>query len=298
MDALALAPSAWVLNFDAEDELSSASHNSSAKTNARIPALVRALGALVASRDIVLDDSNRNANGYVGRAWCPTPRARAKLANAGAIPLAAPDVAILRRVNHRRFAADLGQPLPGARYVVDIDSLRDAIANETSTGHWLLKRPFGFAGRGRRRVAQGLLEPSAETWVQASLKDGEGLQVEPWVDRISDYALHGYLARNEMTTFGAPTHQECDETGAWKGTSRAIDLDSETRDALFASATLVADALAKAGYLGPFGVDAYRYRENGRIVLNARSEINARYSMGWAVGMGECRPDLEDISSG
>lgn len=293
MDALRSPPSAWVLNFDAEDELSSASHNSSAKTNARIPALVRALGALVGPRDIVLDDSNRTANGYIGRAWCPTPRARAKLASAGAIQLAAPDVAILRRVNHRRFAADLGQPLPGARYVDDIDSLRNVIANETPTGHWLLKRPFGFAGRGRRRVAQGVLEPSAETWVQASLKDGEGLQVEPWVDRISDYALHGYLARNGMTTFGAPTHQECDETGAWKGTSRATDLDSETRDALFASATLVANALTKAGYFGPFGVDAYHYRDNGRIALNARSEINARYSMGWAAGMGDRRPDLE-----
>ena len=28
--------------------------------------------------------------------------------------------------------------------------------------------------------------------------------------------------------------------------------------------------------------------------MNPRSEINARYSMGWGVGMGDCRPDLDD----
>jgi hypothetical protein len=28
-------------------------------------------------------------------------------------------------------------------------------------------------------------------------------------------------------------------------------------------------------------------------MLDARCEINARYSMGWAIGMGEMRPDLD-----
>ena len=32
---------------------------------------------------------------------------------------------------------------------------------------------------------------------------------------------------------------------------------------------------------------------SGALAFNARCEINARYSMGWAIGMGGIRPDLE-----
>ena len=47
------------------------------------------------------------------------------------------------------------------------------------------------------------------------------------------------------------------------------------------------EALAGAGYFGPFGIDAYRYRDRaGALRLQPRSEINARYSMGFAVGLG------------
>ncbi len=52
-------------------------------------------------------------------------------------------------------------------------------------------------------------------------------------------------------------------------------------------ARLVADALSRAGYFGPFGVDAYRYRDREQqLRLQPRSEINARYTMGFAVGWG------------
>ena len=44
-------------------------------------------------------------------------------------------------------------------------------------------------------------------------------------------------------------------------------------------------ALASAGYFGAFGIDAYRYRLDGREALNPMSEINARFTMDWTVGM-------------
>ena len=292
---VALARSAWVLNFDAEDELQSHGYTRSAKTNARLPSLLIALRDLMSPGDIVVSDSS-DAKGYIGRAWCPTPQALVRLARAGAIVQPAPDVATLRAVNHRRFCADLGQCLPGAEYVVTKEALWRVIARETRSGHWLLKRPFGFAGRGRRRVAWGALEKSAETWVDASLRHGEGLQVEPWVERRGDYAIHGHIAATGDFVLGEPTQQSCDATGAWQGTSRETDLDFDARDELLASATLVASKLAIAGYFGPFGVDAYRYDDSNRIALNPRSEINARYSMGWAIGMGSQRPDREIFS--
>jgi hypothetical protein len=73
------------------------------------------------------------------------------------------------------------------------------------------------------------------------------------------------------------------------------DLAPAERAALFSAAEEAAGALAAAGYFGPFGVDAFRYHdEEGTARFCARCEINARYSMGWAVGMGLRRPDLEE----
>jgi hypothetical protein len=49
----------------------------------------------------------------------------------------------------------------------------------------------------------------------------------------------------------------------------------------------VATALHAAAYFGPFGIDAYEYRVGVELRLNPRSEINARYSMGFAAsGLG------------
>jgi hypothetical protein len=56
----------------------------------------------------------------------------------------------------------------------------------------------------------------------------------------------------------------------------------------------VAQALLEAGYFGPFGIDAFRWVDRAGVErFNPRCEINARYSMGWAVGMGSRRPDLD-----
>ncbi len=297
--------SAWVLNLDAERELEGTGHTPTSRTAARIPELARRLLGLLGPDDVALLDAAadadvraRLAQGPVaGRAWCPTPRALARLVRAGAAPVAAPSLAVLRRVNHRRFGASLAQSLPGARYVDTLDELLAVLAGPSPTGRWILKRPFGFAGRGRLRVGRSAgvaLEPSARAWVLASFGRGDGLQAEPWVERAGDYAIHGFVAASGALVLGDPTAQECDDSGAWTATSRAVDLDADERASLVASGRRAGAALASAGYFGPFGVDAFRFRgEAGALRFNAQSEINARYSMGWAVGMGARRPDLD-----
>lgn len=301
--------SAWVLNLDAEYELASPdAHTPSARTIRRMPELVRALAQLLGPGDVVLGENglvptkhqeiegdavHTGASGpWIGRAWCPTPRALERLVRAGATPVAAPNVAVLRRVNHRRFNAELGQTLPDARFVTTPEELGAVIVGETPSGHWLLKRPFGFAGRGRRRVACGRLDPSVVTWAEASFRNGDGLQVEPWVERMADYGLHGFLSQSGAITLGEPTQQECDDSGAWRGTTMATDLASNEAAALRAAAELSAKALRAASYFGPFGVDAYRWRDGVTTHFNPRSEINARYTMGWAIGMQRCRVDV------
>jgi hypothetical protein len=83
--------------------------------------------------------------------------------------------------------------------------------------------------------------------------------------------------------------QQCDARGAWLATCPfAPSNEHEQRIALVMheQAELVAAALARAGYFGPFGVDAFSYRApDGTRAIQPRSEINARYGMGYAVGM-------------
>jgi hypothetical protein len=291
---------AWILNFDAEDELDrGAGHTSSRAVLARFAALSVRVSALLAPGDVIVDPTAAVAlapDAFSGRAWCPTPGARRLLERAGAVVPGAPALAVLRRVNHRRFCAELGQTLPGAGYV---DTLDDVVAIVNTRPHgtaWLLKRPFGFAGRGRKRVRWGAIDPADRAWIEASIAAGEGLQIEPWVELAGDVGLHGFLAASGALVLGAPTLQRTDATGAWLASLRAApgEIEADEERALFEAAETTAAALREAGYFGPFGVDAFRWMDvNGALRWNPRGEINARYSMGWAVGMGANRPDLE-----
>jgi hypothetical protein len=299
--------SAWFLNFDADEELARRVLRGSSYTPRRavldrFEGLAEALQGLLRPGDVVLPEAGGRVSGALGRAFCPTPRARRALAKAGAILLPAPPIEVLRAVNHRGFSAELGQTLEGARFVRSIEELEEVIAGSSPTGTFLAKRPFGFAGRGRRALTptpNGRLaaDDPARPFIEASLRAGEGLQVEPLVERAGDFGLHGFVARSGRVSFGSITRQVCDATGAWKGSARAApgDLSAAERRRLEAEAELAANALRAAGYFGPFGIDAFRWIDAaGRERWNPRCEINARYSMGWPVGMGDRRPDLEE----
>src|SRR5690606_24295604 len=56
--------------------------------------------------------------------------------------------------------------------------------------------------------------------------------------------------------------------------------------ALGREAERVGRSLHAAGYFGPFGVDAFAYVVGRLRHFNARSEINARYTLAYATGMG------------
>lgn len=236
-----------------------------------------------------------------GRAWCPTPWACAQLRRAGLQVPPAPPPGVLRRVNHRRFAQELGQALPGARFVHTLAELLEALADAallarvSTERNWLLKRPLGYAGRGRRKIASAALNATDRTWVEAALRGGEGLQLEPLVERTLDVGLHGYLSPTGALTLGAPTVQDIDASGMWHATRRAPPdaLTEDERLTLEREAHATARALTTAGYFGPFGLDGFRWRApDGALHFQPRCELNARYAMGWAIGMGDFRPPL------
>lgn len=279
-------PRLWVFNLDAELELASAGPYQTPGHVARAlsPALPFARRAM-APQDAALDAGGGHAGSSIGRAWCPTPWALRRLTRAGALPEAAPDMEILRRVNHKRFALELGGGAPGARYVRDDAELRATLA-ETSVAAWLFKRPYGFAGRGQRRI-RGLPSADDRRWLHDSLRKG-GLVAEPWLELCRELCVHGYIHRGGRVLLGRVCVQRTNAFRAWVATELLPPgaLDAARTQQLSNQARAVAGALSAAGYFGPFGIDAYEFRTaSGATRLNPLSEINARYGMGYAVGM-------------
>ncbi len=272
---------AWVLNLDAELELERPEHVPNAKLLAQLALHVQRARVLLGPHDLLVHELSSNPAAYVGRAWCPTPRAVATLRAAGVSPEPHPALEVLRLANHRRFSARLGAGPPGSAYVEDGARLRHHLQ---TADDWLLKRPLSFAGRGQLYVRGPTSAPQA-AWIEASLRQG-GVMVERRVAVLVEFGVHGFIHRSGEVGFGRPCVQVVSDRGVWQSTRLASesDLDAAERALLMASAERTAEALQALGYFGPFGIDAYRYELDGSAGFCALSEVNARYTMGFAVG--------------
>ncbi len=278
---------AWVLNLDADFELAHGAGYTPTASVARATATFaeRLRALLVGEHDVVVDASSPegSAAGFTGRAFCPTPRAIGMLVRAGAEPEPHPSFDVLRRVASRAFSASLGQTMPKAAFVTRLDEARAMLRGDPAPGDgWRIKRAYGMAGRGHRVVHRAPRDEDV-AFLASWIAEG-GAQIEPNVRIVEEYALHGVVSQDGSVRLGALTRQRTDASGSWTGSERADD--AEVAEALAREASQAAEALARAGYFGPFGVDAFTYEGEHGVVLRARSEINARYSMGFAVGFG------------
>ena len=285
------APRAWVLNLDANEELAGRTPGARAEAARARAAQAPELVELVAGGIVLGGARGHDARGLAGLAFGPTARALRALAAVGAAPSRAPTMDVLLRANHRSLSASLGQGLDHGAFVTDLAALSQ-VMGRLPHAEWVLKHPLGYVGRLRLR--SHALDERCAAFARRCLAEAGGLQVEPWVERVGDFALHGFVDAGGRVTLGEPTSQRCDDAGAWRSTTRAHDLDAIEGRALAREARAAAGALHALGYFGPFGVDAFRYRGPcGAVRLNPRCEVNARYTMGWAVGMAGRRPDLE-----
>ena len=288
---------AWVLNLDADLELAALEgvrrYEPRKGVRLAMGAHVEVLAAsLLGPGDLLVDEASPAgiARGLRGRAFCPTPRALAVLERTGAEPEPHPPLEVLRRVNSRAFASSLGATLPGAAFVTAPGVARAMLRAVPVVGNgWRVKHAFGMAGRNQRIVTPSALDEGALAFLRVGLLKG-GVQIEPNVAIDAEYAVHGMLDRDGSLVVGAVMRQRCDAQGAWVATE-PIPPDREGHDAIVDRMTEeargVARALGEAGYFGPFGVDGYTYRDRANVQrLQPRSDINARYSMGFAAGWG------------
>ena len=273
---------AWVLNLDAELEMAEPSYCPRSRLLAQLDRYGQGARCLLGPLDVLLDNSNPTAARRIGRAWCPTPRALARMAAAGAVPEPHPPLEVLRAVNHRKFAADLCLGLPGQRYVRDRRNLDELLRGNARA--WLLKRPLSFAGRGQQRIF-GHVDAKQSAWIDASLRRS-GLVIEPFVTPTLEVSLHGFIWCDGHKEFGRTCVQEVSERGVFRSIRLARDgeLSLDEGQHFIGAAEQTAAALGAAGYFGPFGIDGYRYSVGSTVAFCALSEINARYSMGFVTG--------------
>jgi hypothetical protein len=285
----------WLLNLDAEMELARGrpGYVAQRKLLGQLAQHGGGSRALLGPNDELLDEHSAvpPTAGLVGRAWCPTPLALAGLRRLGVEPEPHPDAQVLRRVNHRLFAHELGGGLPEQRYVKTDAQLRERLGD--GTRRWLLKRPLGFAGRGQLR-AIGPLSEKQGTWVDASLKR-DGLIVEPLVTPTFEVSLHGFIWRSGRYELGRICAQIVSERGVFRGVRRAEpgELSASEQAAFEERGRAVATALFAAGYFGPFGIDGYRYDSDDASGFCALSEINARYTLGFVTGFPRHPSELQ-----
>jgi hypothetical protein len=296
-----------VLNLDAENELEVGRGYAATRHIQRIVERERRnlLGTLVAQGDIVVGATELSAEeaervrGLPGLAWSPTPSALTLLAQAGARPSAAPDFETLRTVNARAFAADVRSPLRAEAFekhlVRDREQALAQLSRPAAEG-WLVRRTFGAAGRGRRRIRAGKPGASELAWLARGFQSGP-LIIEPWVTITREFTRSGWVNTDATVHSAAPCLQATTAAGAWTATecadagALARGEDARLEEAFFSAGR----ALAEAGYFGPYGIDSYRYRSNGPgspEILNPLSEINARFTMDWVTGMSD-RQGLE-----
>jgi len=282
---------AWVLNLDAEVELSRLNFAYVPRTKLlqQLATYGQGSRALLGPEDLLLEPGVLPGNGFVGRAWCPTPVALSRLAAAGVKAEPSPEATVLRRVNHRLFAHQAGGGLAGQRYFTERAPLEDLLRRAERP--WLLKRPLAFAGRGQQRF-YGPISDKQWSWLDVSLAQ-DGLIVEPLVTPTLEVSLHGFLWQTGRCELGRVCVQQVSDRGVFRGVRLALadELHGAESASLFERAESVAELLHDAGYFGPFGIDAYRYRLADRHAFCALSEINARYTMGFAIGFP--RPPAE-----
>ena len=282
----------WLLNLDAELEWTARRKGPSYAPTREVQGILDrafhlasglcAAGDHCLSSDLAVPPTREP---WVGRAFCPTPKAQEHFSRLGIATELWPDLAIVERVNDRSFAFEQGLAPKACLRWTELNELQHFLNGRRRDGDWLAKRALGTAGRGQRALRSGRLTEADRLWLQASLEVG-AVFLEPRRRILSEYSLHGRLHPRGQFLMGQPLIFST-KHGAFQSARLApsSELDGACQSQMQAAFEKAATRLHAAGYFGPFGIDAYRFEECGMAKFEACSEINARYTLAWPLGM-------------
>jgi uncharacterized ferritin-like protein (DUF455 family) len=186
---------------------------------------------------------------------------------------------------------------------VSVNSLAEALATIAAIrqrGHHkiVIKELFGLAGSNATRLFEPEVLETHRRLIANAVENGRQLVVEPWLERVLDFSVQLEMTDNGLKLCGY-TGLINDARGQFQGNTAApghqkkipadlLALFPEPPDiaqrlhALYADIFgLLEEALRRAKFSGPVGIDAFAYRDaGGKIRLKPIVEINPRYTMG------------------
>lgn len=257
------------------------------------PAHLRLLGEAWGRGLDVADRLGLTTGGLV--AWLNTPRAKAA-AQARHLPLWGADPAVVDVVHDKAFCARVARDhglvepeLRGAITILDpAETTVDALVACTraqptwmQAGGLIAKPRRGTSGRGRLDLRRGITERAA-----ARLRRRGGVVVEPWLPRVADYSSQWWIDDSGRPRFLGATLATQNFAGLWQGARLWIDDDgvpsvpgAAGREVVDRSQLVVREA-ARAGYVGPCGVDVFSWRAADGALRWRLCELNARMTGG------------------
>jgi len=203
------------------------------------------------------------------------------------------------RVNHRSFFLDtvegLGRVLPGTRMVHSLAELDHHLARGGAGAavedRWVLKASCSAAGRDRL-LGKGNHLPAGPSRQRAArlFQHHEALLFEPWMERIGDFGCTARVTPAGVRLLGIH-RQAVDGYGRFRGlivepisTERPGPVTPVERNELIEVVQAVGIRLRGAGYVGPFGLDGWWFRDRQSTVrFHPLGEINARCTFGLAL---------------
>ncbi len=200
--------------------------------------------------------------------------------------LPVPSPAVAATCNDRRLALELARTLgtasSTARVVRSFDQVVEA--SEEVPGPWVVKARFAAAGRWRYIHRGGSL-PRAR--IAGLLARHGPLVFESWVERTDDFGVSALLDIQGKARIVSFHRQMVDRDGRFRGLETAatftctFDLAVGEQKQVMTTVKAVGVALHERGYVGPFGIDAWRYRTaSGDSSFQSLGEINARMTVG------------------
>jgi hypothetical protein len=198
-------------------------------------------------------------------------------------PSVHPPLEVLRRVNGRRFAAQLEDEIFGVREVVGVFDSADELEawltshRDDDTG-WILKSEHGNAGLGNRRLRSCALDRPDREWLRRQLAEDAWMLVERWRRRVLDIAAAFTIDRDGGMD-GLELYEVVNTAdGAYIGSlfDRASESIEAWRCALMDLSSKVSTRLAENGYLGPVCLDAFVWLDEGERRLRPLADLNAR----------------------
>ncbi|APJ02714.1 DUF455 family protein [Silvanigrella aquatica] len=164
----------------------------------------------------------------------------------------------------------------------------------------VLKAPWGCSGQNMLRVQTHELGTPDKNWILNILREQGALIVEPWFEKVVDLSYQAKILENKTIIPIGSTRFLTDLRGQYKATflgKKTDDLSSELmkfiynnyenysgiEEILKATSILVGEYLIASKYEGPYGIDAFIYKDERAqhgYRLKFLSEINPRFTMG------------------